>query len=378
MQERAELARELVGRAENVRVVLAKGADAGEPVHDAAALVTMEAAEVGHAPRELAVAAVPVPEDQTVRRAVHRLLAEALQIEELLDHDLVASLIVGAVRLGAVRRGPDAFAEREAELVEVLGGDGEVHVLPVVREVTARLEELLVEDLRRHDLFVAVHVVEPAHEILEAVVDEGAARQEERHRRRVLVEHEELELFAQLAMVALLRLGDELHVRFEGFLRGERRAVDALEHRVALVAAPVRARHADELDGADRRGGGHVRTLADVDPRRAFARVVERDLLALRDGVDDLRLVRLAHLREERLGLFARDDVAAERALLADDLDHRGFDLREVVLGERARRLLEVVIKARVGRGTDRDFGARENALDGFGHHVRRRVAEHA
>src|SRR6185295_8769314 len=54
---------ETEARAEDVRIVLAEASDAVEPVHDAAALEPMQPPEVGHAPRELAVAAPPRTED---------------------------------------------------------------------------------------------------------------------------------------------------------------------------------------------------------------------------------------------------------------------------------------------------------------------------
>ena len=52
-------AADLLLGAEDVRVVLAEGAHAREPVHDAAALVAVQAPEIGDAPRQLAVAAAP-------------------------------------------------------------------------------------------------------------------------------------------------------------------------------------------------------------------------------------------------------------------------------------------------------------------------------
>src|SRR3954469_15595778 len=54
---------DLVFRAEDVRVVLAKAADARQAVHHACALVTMQAPEVRHAPRQLTVTAPAMPED---------------------------------------------------------------------------------------------------------------------------------------------------------------------------------------------------------------------------------------------------------------------------------------------------------------------------
>ena len=87
---------------------------------------------------------------------------------------------------------------------------------------------------------------------------------------------------------------------FERCLARERRTVDALQHRVALVAAPVGAGHAGELDGRELAGAGDVRPLAEVDPLASrFAVAVERQLFTLGGSLDDLDLVGLAHLREQ-------------------------------------------------------------------------------
>ena len=163
----------------------------------------------------------------------------------------------------------------------------------------------------------------------------------------------------------------------ERLRRRERRPVDALEHRVALVAAPVRAGHVRELHGLEEARGGHVRPLADVDPlvgRRAV--LVEADLLVRRDRVDDLDLVGLAHRREHPLGLVAGDHHAPEGRVRVDDLEHGLLDLAQVVVGEAAAGLVEVVIEAVLDRGADGHLGARKEALHGVGHHVRGRVPD--
>src|SRR2546429_3955668 len=59
---------------------------------------------------------------------------------------------------------------------------------------------------------------------------------------------EEVQLLAQLAVVALARLLLLLEPGIEVLLVEESRAVDALELRVAMVSAPVRARHVEQLD----------------------------------------------------------------------------------------------------------------------------------
>jgi hypothetical protein len=65
------------------------------------------------------------------------------------------------------------------------------------------------------------------------------------------MEREEVELATQLAMVALLRLLDAPQVLVELLLRIPGSAVDALQHRPRLVAAPVGAGRVEQLEGAE-------------------------------------------------------------------------------------------------------------------------------
>ena len=64
-----------------------------------------------------------------------------------------------------------------------------------------------------------------------------------------LLDAEQIELLAELAMVALLGLFEPLEVLVELLLREERRAVDALHLVVLLVALPVGAGDREQLEG---------------------------------------------------------------------------------------------------------------------------------
>jgi hypothetical protein len=68
----------------------------------------------------------------------------------------------------------------------------------------------------------------------------------------VLVEVKEIELDAEPAVVALARLLEQLEVVVEIVLRVERGAVDTSELFVVLVAAPLRAGEAGQLERLDR------------------------------------------------------------------------------------------------------------------------------
>ena len=199
--------------AEHVRVVLGKAAHAHQAVHRARRLVAMHHAELGQAQRQVAVALQAVLEDLHVARTVHRLQRKPA---------LVLGLVAGGLR-------------RE-------------HVLAVPVPVAGGLPQHLVEDLRRVDLAVVAGQA-AAHIGDQRLEDRPALRVPEHHAGTFLLEVEQVELAAELAVVALLGFLDLLQVGVEVFLLGERRAVDARQHRIVAVAAPIGARHLHQLEG---------------------------------------------------------------------------------------------------------------------------------
>ena len=198
-------------------------------------------------------------------------------------------------------------------------------------------------------------------------------------------EREEVELHTELAVVALLRLLEAVEVLGERVLALPRGAVDALELRPLLVAAPVRAGDAHQLERAELAGRRHVRTAAQVDVGgRAVGPHVRVDAdgavaghlvgVALldrpgRDVADDLELERL--VGEQRLTLLRAVLGPHEGLVLLDDLAHARLDAAEVVVGEvLAVRQLEVVVEAVGDRRSDRVLGAGEQVEDRLGHEV--------
>src|SRR5581483_8134088 len=95
---------------------------------------------------------------------------------------------------------------------------------------------------------VAAPQVLAAAEVLERVPDHHPLGVPEGRARRGLRGVEEVELDAEPAVVAAAGLLDASEVGVEVLLRVEGGAVDARELLVALVAAPVRAGEAGELE----------------------------------------------------------------------------------------------------------------------------------
>ena len=187
------------------------------------------------------------------------------------------------------------------------------------------------------------------------------------------MEREQVELAAELAVVALLRLLEPPQVPIELLLGVPGGAVDALEHRPRLVAAPVGAGGVQQLERPELPRGAEVAAATQV-LERAVPVEADRRPLRLVEVVDDLDLERLAALLEQpdRLGPRQIHRVL-ERQVGGLLLAHLGLDLLEVGGRQRARQV-EVVIEAVLDGGTDAELRLGEELEHGRGHHVRRAV----
>ena len=190
-------------------------------------------------------------------------------------------------------------------------------------------------------------------------------------RAAALVEAEQVELGAELAVVALLGLFDHGQVGLQVLGGGEGRAVDALQHGAVGIAAPVGAGHGGQLDGLQEARGGQVRPAAEVDE---VAVAVDGHALGAQ-VVDDLELVGFAHGGEQRLGLVRAHLLAGERAVGRHRGEHALLDLFQILGGEGALEI-EIVVEAVLDVRADGHLGRREDLLDGLGHDVGGAVAQ--
>ena len=228
----------LAGSAEDVRVVLRKAAHAQQAVHGSRALVAIDVAQLGQAHRQVAVTLRRVLVDQDVAGAVHRLQA-----------------ILGIIQF-----------------------HGGVHIARVKALMAADLPQLAAHHVGREDQRVAAPQAFLAHPVFHHLADDAAlGMPEDESRAGQLLNAEEVQLLAQQAMVALGRFFQAGKVRVHVLLREERRAVDALQLRILLVAQPVSAGQAGHLDGLDAAGRGHVRPAAKV---HELAVAIKADLVA--------------------------------------------------------------------------------------------------
>jgi hypothetical protein len=165
------------------------------------------------------------------------------------------------------------------------------HVLPVLLPVTRGLPQRAIEDLRCLDLAIAAVAIHLPHVLLDRLPQRPAARVPEDEPRGFVLPMKQIEFLAQAPVVALFGFLEHRQVGVLLLLLRPCRAVDALEHLVLAVAAPVRAGKLHQLEDLELAGVRHMRTATQVD-EAAFP--VQRDVLSRRNRTDDLGLVLLA------------------------------------------------------------------------------------
>jgi len=206
-----------------------------------------------------------------------------------------------------------------------------------------------------------------AHVLLNLLPQRPTVRVPEHHAGCLFLQVEEVLLLADLAVIALFRFFELMQVGLECFLVSPGGAVDALQHGVVAVTAPVGARYAHEFEGLDEAGVRHMRTATEIDK---LGLCVEAQVFVRRDRIDNLRLVVFALLFEKRHRFVAADQRAFDRYGLLGEFRHARFDLAKVLFGQRVD-CCEVVVEAVVDHRADRDLSAGVELLDRLRHEVR-------
>ena len=101
---------------------------------------------------------------------------------------------------------------------------------------------------------------------------------------RYVVEGEEVERDAELAMVALAGLITAPEILVNLLLRLPRGAIDALQHWPIVLAAPIRASNGEELERTDLSGALDMRPATEILEFAVLVRGDVRSRLPLRGG----------------------------------------------------------------------------------------------
>ena len=181
----------LLGRAEQVGVVLGEPAHPGHAAEFAGLLPAIDGAELGQPNRKVAVRMVVAGEDPDVVRAVHRLEQVAL---------------VGSVRQTVDQGGATRVLVGEF-FQHVAFGDGRVLAFLIVREMAGRAVEVEFADVRSEHLRISLFVEFRSDELLQRAAHQRAFRfPQHQPLAHHLVDVKQAHLPAKSAVVALLRL----------------------------------------------------------------------------------------------------------------------------------------------------------------------------
>ena len=230
----------------------------------------------------------------------------------------------------------------------------------------------LARDVGRVHELITAREDDVLDEAAQLEVQDGAlGMPENQPRTHVFLNRKQVELLADVAMVALARFLEPRDVLIEILLAEPRRPVDALQHLTPLVAAPIRTRGMQQLEVLDLPGARHMRAAAQVDERAVG---VNRDDLALFQIVDAFelqRIVREALLRFRAIHLFAHERVVGLR-----DLGHFLLDRAEILGCERPADV-KVIVESIFDRRAEPDLGLGKELPHRGRQDVRRGVAQH-
>ena len=197
-----------------------------------------------------------------------------------------------------------------------------------------------------------------------------------------LVEDEQRQFAAQFAVVPLAGLLEHLEVALQLLAVRPGGAVDPLQHGPVLVAAPVGAGHAHQLDALNRNLARvlHMGTAAQIlegvlgvgrDDLAALGFLAVLVHRAFDQALDQLQLV--GFVDKQLAGLVGVDFPVHKRMLATDDAAHAPFNLLQILRQEGAGPTLfhaqvEVVVEAVLNRRPDGQPGVRIQFAHGLGH----------
>ncbi len=239
--------------------------------------------------------------------------------------------------------------------------------------VTGCFPQAAIYQLRRLYLDIFCLVEPGANICFKRAVERPPVRVPEHAADGFFLEMEQAHLAAETTVVALFGLFQHHQVRFELFVVAPGCAVDALEHLVIRIAAPIGTRQLQQLEAlADMAGRRQMRSATQIHP---VALAIDRDRFGGRKVVNKLGFVFFADIREMADRVVPVPFFTDEGVVAFDDFHHLRFDLFQVV---RRERLVagEIVIESVFDRRPDCHLGAGIKCLHGLGHDMRCVVAD--
>ena len=174
-------------------------------------------------------------------------------------------------------------------------------------------------------------------------------------------------------MIALFCFFQLCEVILQIFFAGPSRAVNALQHFVFAITAPISSRQFHEFEVLELACAGHVRAAAQIFKRAFF---VQTHIFIGRNAANDFCFVMLAEPFEISHRLITRQHTAQHRLVFVGQFGHALFDGSQIFQGERTA-VREVVIKTVFNDRANGDLCIRVQIFDGISQQVGRGVTHH-
>ncbi|MNC26703.1 hypothetical protein D3C75_748450 [compost metagenome] len=257
-------------------------------------------------------------------------------------------------------------------VLAVLGLGGE-HGLGIFFPVAGTLPQHAIHHEGAFHLLIIVLLELAADESFQLAEDGPAIVVPEHHAGGLFLHVVQVELLADLAVVALGGLFKTLQVGLELLLVGPGGAVDALQHLVVGVAAPVGAGHLLQLEMVAVTHVRHVGAATHVD---VLFVMIETGLVITGDVlIQDLDLVGLAAGLEHVARLLPGDLLLDDVVILGGQRQHALFQGSQIFIGQGAVEI-NVVVKTVVDHRTYGHLGLGPELLDGMTQQVGTGVAQ--
>ena len=183
---------------------------------------------------------------------------------------------------------------------------------------------------------------------------------------------EKVQSLANLAVISPLSLFQSSQVFLEVFLVGPGRTINALQHFVARIAAPIRAGNLHQFECAEPASVRHMRPTTQIGE---IALSVKRNILPLRNVANDFGLVLLSLLQKEIGRHVSGHHLAPNRHGLRRQFLHLFLNSRQIF--RRKRTLVgKVVVKTVVHHGPYGHLSVRKQRLDRLRQKMRRGMAD--
>ena len=188
--------------------------------------------------------------------------------------------------------------------------------------MTCFFPQRFVNDLRAFDFLVAVVLVNSTHVLLNLLPNRPALGVPEHQAWCVLVNVKQIEFTAQFAVIALLCFFQLGQVVLQIFFAGPSGTVNALQHFVFAVAAPIGTRYLHKFEVLELAGTGYVRAAAQIFKRALF---VQTHIFIGGNAANDLCFVVLAHAFEISNGFITRQNTTKHGLIFVGQFGHALF-----------------------------------------------------